>query len=135
MAGSNIKKNFDRVIKKIESKSKQRLEEALEHNKKKVKDKLSRGSGGGRTYEINGKMHTASAPDEPPAELRGNLSESIAYKIEEKRGDPEGVIGSTYFTSFWMEFGTERMRPRPFLGETLEEERRQTMRILGRTWF
>lgn len=72
------------------------------------------------------RVHIASAPGEPPANWYGHLQRSIAvvraksqgYRVTAQvivRDDPENPYGK------WLEEGTKRMKPRPFLGPSLSE--------------
>lgn len=81
--------------------------------------------GTGNEYPRQGgrKMHTASAPGEPPAVDTGRLRASITYDVS-PQGDAVQIGSSTAqmasagapvnYAQF-LEFGTERMKSRPFM--------------------
>lgn len=62
--------------------------------------------------------HRASAPGEPPAIDTGNLLNSITHRMT---GPTEGevAVGAEY--GVYLEMGTRRQAPRPFLGPAVEK--------------
>ncbi|HPE48701.1 MAG TPA: hypothetical protein PLR76_09895 [Hyphomonas sp.] len=79
--------------------------------------------GSGRLYRKGkGTVHRASAPGEPPAPNTGRLRQAAATGAE--------VIGTTGIVSVnteyaaALEYGTERMAPRPFLSRLPEYAQR-----------
>lgn len=70
----------------------------------------------GRLYIINGQIHQASAPDESPATLTGDLSNSIRSSVPNFNTLIIGS-GSEAPHGLWMERGTDdgRIEARPFL--------------------
>lgn len=85
----------------------------------------------GRTYIVykNGIriVHKASAPGEPPATLFGNLKRSIATKTN---GSNELTFksGNTDKAKYaaWLEQGTSKMAPRPYMSKTVHETEKET---------
>ena len=70
-----------------------------------------------------------SKPNSPPGRLSGKLWKSIRYQVET---DAYGVkIGSTDFKARWMEFGTSKMDPRPFLLPTIDKHKEEIMDIMA----
>jgi len=69
----------------------------------------------GHIYYINGKYHQASAPGQFPAKLTGDLIRSLDYKTDGKHQLDFGAY-INYAKS--LEFGTKKMKPRPFLTMT-----------------
>ena len=89
----------------------------------KLKKKLSQ-SGTGLSYPRtkDGKVHVASAPGEPPAVDYGRLRSSVKSTILQKA--PTGLItvsvgGAMVKYAKWLEFGTSRIKPRPFFQITI----------------
>lgn len=74
----------------------------------------------GKTYIIDGKRHTASAPDESPAILSGNLEKTVRYEID----GADLLFGAgddrTDYAKF-LELGTQKMEQRPFIRKAVEE--------------
>ena len=66
-----------------------------------------------KSYFANNKSiaHHPSFPGNPPAPDTGTLKNSIHYNI----GDCEGNIGTNLDYGLYLETGTERMAPRPWL--------------------
>jgi hypothetical protein len=72
-----------------------------------------------------------AAPDageNTPLLLTGGLRESIKSEV----GHNEAVIGSEADEGVWMELGTDRAPPRPFLGPALVRNEEWIQRMLGR---
>lgn len=59
----------------------------------------------------------ASAPGQPPLDDTGQLVASIDAKVNEK--DLSLRVSALAFYAYFLEFGTRRMLPRPFLAQTL----------------
>ena len=57
-----------------------------------------------------------SSPGEPPKEKSGELKESIKYEVV----DEELNIYSEADYAGYLEFGTSKMRPRPFMAPVIE---------------
>ncbi|MDH3325170.1 MAG: hypothetical protein OEM38_00470 [Gammaproteobacteria bacterium] len=90
---------------------------------------IRKGPKTGRLYRIKGRkrMHRASAPGQAPANLTGSLARSIGYNIYGNemvfatRGDESGpkkqANGGVPYGN-WLDGGTRRIKPRPFLSAT-----------------
>ena len=66
--------------------------------------------------------HHPSIAGNPPAVDTGTLRRSITYKVDEK--EMVGYVGSTIFNppyGAYLEYGTSRMKPRPWLRPALEK--------------
>lgn len=74
----------------------------------------------GRTYRRGGKMHQASAPGEAPAVDTGDLANSIKT---EQTGPTSAIVGVGAKYGAPLEFGTSRIRKRPFMGPAAEANR------------
>jgi len=102
-----------------------------------LKERLSQ-AGTGRTYKTGRKgmryaTHQASAPGEPPAVDTGRLRASITHNVTGRPGrnlpDPggsktsvKGYAGTNLESGPHLEFGTSRMKARPWLYPTIVEE-------------
>ena len=87
-----------------------------------VRSITRKGTKSGRVYNIKGppkRTHRASAPGEAPANDTGRLAESIQSSIEGKTAE---VFTNMEYAP-WLEFGTQKMEPRPFLFPAVEKER------------
>lgn len=74
----------------------------------------------GRIYTRRGVSHQASAPGEPPASDTGRLVNSIATNYE-----PDKLMGIIQFGTEYapfLEFGTQKMEPRPFARPALDSK-------------
>lgn len=99
----------------------------------------------GNVYKVPGTTQTyyqASAPGEPPASRLGYLRSTIGWFVERNQGilgkglEIRGTIGSPMPYSPFLEFGTSKMKKRPFFYPSFKKARRDVRRILGgRKWF
>lgn len=71
--------------------------------------------GSGRTYRRGGTVHQASAPGEPPALDTGTLRRSTSFEVRPSANGAEGRVTVSAAYAANLEFGTARIRPRPFL--------------------
>jgi len=84
---------------------------------------MRRSTPSGRLYKIKGKRskardHRASAPGQPPAVDTGRLWSSIGVDV---RNDGLAAdIGPTVFYGKYLELGTKKMAPRPFMEPAME---------------
>lgn len=80
------------------------------------------GSKSGNVYSIGGRLHTASAPYESPANLSGKLKRSI--NRQQSAGNRyEWKIGSPVDYARYLEHGTKNMAPRPLFKNALDKYR------------
>ena len=66
--------------------------------------------------------HHPSKPGNPPAVDTGTLRQSISHSIEVQNGKAIGYVGSTIKNPEypkWLEYGTSKMAPRPWLSTSL----------------
>ena len=109
-ASVNLKINKDEFLKLIDDANKI-TEEAADKMAKEMKKSILSGAKSGRQYYVNGARHTASAPGQPPANVTGDLVRSI--KVTKERNKSTINISKNY--AIFLEFGTSKMRPRPFI--------------------
>lgn len=125
-------KNKDKVKKTLEkelaAKRKERrkvMRQGCMFLASKVTSKMIHSPRGGRTYKRGGKLHKASAPGEPPAVDTGQLIHSVDYNIVNKKEQTTGKVGvmkrDVAKQAEALEYGTSKMRARPFLFNTLAE--------------
>ena len=82
---------------------------------------ILRGTKSGTEYQKYSpkRKHRASAPGEPPASDTGRLAGAIRADIEGRKAE---VVADTEYAA-WLEFGTLKMEPRPFMTPAMEKER------------
>jgi HK97 gp10 family phage protein len=88
-----------------------------------AKRAVAQGPKTGRVYNRHGVEHQASAPGEPPATDTGRLIGSIVTDVEPNgpgNTGPVGAVEARVEYAAWLEFGTRRIAPRPFLRPALE---------------
>jgi len=100
------------------------------------------GTGSGRTYKRGSKVHTASAEGEPPARDYGTLASSISYEVKVKGvvveafvgADDDKIQGKKPMTdpeyALFLELGTSKMSPRPYLVPSLKKATPKIVSIL-----
>ena len=83
---------------------------------------------GGRRYRVGkNRFHKSSAPGEPPARDTGNLMNMLKARME----DPmTALVESLAGYSGFLELGTSKMKPRPFLTPALEQNKDAINRIV-----
>ena len=96
--------------------------------------KASMKPGTGREYPSRtGKgMHKASKPYYPPAPDTGDLKKSISHSVWYEPGAVHLRVGTDIPYAKWLEIGTRKMLPRPFLRPCLERFRPKIAAIIGR---
>lgn len=101
--------------------------------KKRANHDILHGKKTGRVYRVRTatgrrKRHQSSAPGESHANLTGRLRKSLSWKVEgwEKATFGYGVASNASnvapFYAGFVEFGTQRMEPRPSLQNAIEKE-------------
>lgn len=89
------------------------------------KENISSGSRSGKIYKRGKKStHQASSAGEFPKTDYGDLVKSI--KAEFNFNGFESTVGSRLSAphGFWLEFGTPKMQPRPWLSRTINENKK-----------
>jgi HK97 gp10 family phage protein len=112
-------------LKEIDARIKIGMEQACSVVEKEAQHSMIPGTG--RLY---GK-HRASIPGMPPAVDTGRLRASITHEVESVTGDIIGRVGTNVKYSKWLEHGTSRMEPRPFLFPALEVSKSRIKDLLS----
>jgi len=81
----------------------------------------------GRVY--GRRKHQASAPGEPPASDTGRLIGSLTTSYDPVNLTGKVVVGAQY--GLYLEFGTQRMEPRPFLRPALANMQGEITRVIA----
>ncbi|KKK61805.1 hypothetical protein LCGC14_3010660 [marine sediment metagenome] len=98
----------------------------------KVKKKLNRGQPT-RTFQSGSIIGLdPSSPGEPPKKITAQLQNSIRTKVIRRPRAIIGLVGTNLKKGRWLEFGTSKMKPRPYLRPTLSENRRKIGRVVAR---
>ena len=83
------------------------VNESSDYMAEEMKKSIASGAKSGRRYE----NHTSSAPGQSPANWTGKLLRSI--KVQKMKGISFVFITAKY--AEFLEFGTSKMKPRPFI--------------------
>jgi HK97 gp10 family phage protein len=111
-----------RIDERIDNKVSQAIARTTLRIETTAKRKIQRGPASGEVYELYNprRTHQASAPEQPPMSDTGRLASSIEHFI----GPKEGVVFTRVDYGRFLEYGTSKMQPRPWLFPSLEENRR-----------
>ncbi len=131
-----FEERFDEVKRKIGKAAEDRMMEAVNEVRNTTLETLS-GPRTGRTYLVPGTQteYTASAPGEPPAVQLGDLRKSVKGGIEKVGKDLVGFVGSDLPKAPWLEYGTTKMLPRPWLRPSFEKSLVKVKEVLTRMWI
>ena len=122
----NIRKNdLARLREATPASADRALRAIAQHGETHAKLIMTDSPASGRQYRRKSVTHTASSAGNPPRVDTGNLRASIR---NEKRGNLAyavvaggNVTGDDVGYAAHLEFGTTKMRPRPFMGPTARE--------------
>lgn len=77
---------------------------------------IQRGARNGKVYKRGSRTHQASAPYEAPKTDTGNLVSNISIeKSTDGLSAKVGIMSQRAIYGAWLEFGTSKMKPRPWL--------------------
>lgn len=118
----------DKIIKDLLEKAEADFIDSAEEMKDLMIDSIKTGSKSGKTYTRNGMSHQSSAPGQPPANDTGELIDSI--KVEKRKNTSTVKIDADY--AGYLEYGTSKMRPRPFILPALMKIKKKLMTMIKR---
>lgn len=95
---------------------------------KELKDSITKGVKSGKPYKRGKRVHISSAPGESPATDTSKLLNSIRAKRINKNAY-EVIIGALY--AGILEFGSSRMKPRPFIIPAVNKISKLLDKVLG----
>jgi HK97 gp10 family phage protein len=125
-------RNEDKILKQYESQLKQIIAAGGQMVMNEAKQSVQSHGSSGRTYtKYNpNRVHTASADGKTPNSDTGYLANNIYLVID---ADKKGCeIESRAEYSEFLEFGTSKMQPRPFLQPALESKRQKIKSLFRR---
>lgn len=94
----------------------------------RAKERIQRPPKTGRIYRRGRIVHQASAPGQSPATDTGTLASRVFHDIA--GGGFEASVFSDVSYAGYLEFGTKRMAPRPYLAPSLQENAAEFHRAL-----
>lgn len=75
------------------------------------------------------KAHHPSLPDNPPAVDTGTLRRSITYNVSGTKGEVGSTLKNPPYSAY-LEYGTSRMKPRPWLKPATDKNRGEIQKLL-----
>ena len=136
MGYTKVVSRVDEAVAKIGETGYDRLQQSLQVARNETLKTLS-GNRSGKTYKVPGtnRTYTASSPGEPPAQRLGQLRQSVKTEIDKRFGYMFGKVGTMLAYGRHLEFGTSKMKPRPWLRVSLENAEPAIRKILYRKWL
>lgn len=132
--GMRLVSNFIQVTREIEKSLPKQVLRACHAVRNEWVEGLS-GDRTGRRYRVPGtsRFYTASAPGEAPAPRLGaaGLRGSIRVQPRIQGGRVQARVGTGREYAVYLEYGTEKMEPRPSLKPALDRARPAIRRIFG----
>lgn len=129
-----ITSNIKEISRDLEQSRLKKMIKAVSTVRNNTMETLS-GNRSGRTYHVPGtsRTYTASSPGEPPAQATGRLRQSVKYKVE--HGGKTGHVGTGLDYGASLEYGTSKIKPRPWLKPSFSKSEREVKQILGERWL
>ena len=121
--GTNIRvvfNNFSEIAARLAPESAEIVAETLAEIDTTVQVGMAAG-GGGRIYIRRGRAHQASSPGNMPARDLGALSASLQTELVP--GKAKGYYYTVMDYGVYLEYGTSKMAPRPFMTPSAERAR------------
>ena len=120
-----------RLMLRVGNRLEKNMEVATVFVRDEVKKKLNRGQPT-RTLRSGSVIGLdPSSPGEPPKKITAQLQNSIRTKVIRRKRAIIGLVGTNLKKGRWLEFGTSKMKPRPYLRPTLSEKRRKIGRVIA----
>lgn len=85
-----------------------------------------------KAYKRGDKTHYASVEFDYPAVDRGRLRQSITHDVGREGGDIVGYVGTNVKYGAYLEFGTSKMTPRPWLKPSIAINREKIHNLIFR---
>ncbi len=95
-----------------------------------IREELQSGARSGKLVERRGRPHQASAPGEAPANWSGALAASLDYEA----GQTSVRVFADQPYGDYLEYGTLRVAPRPFIGPVMERLAPEINAIVARAF-
>lgn len=136
VAEVRFESNRATVEMRVADESKVRMERALELVRGEAMRLMSERKSG-RIYRVPGTkvLYTASAPGEAPAVPTGRLKGSITRDVTVTLTETIGRVGTGLPYGAHLEYGTRRIRPRPWLTPSFRNMRERIASTLGGRWW
>ena len=136
MAGVTIRLYTKEITQSIKDTASKRMYEAVNEVRSQVNVTLS-GKRTGRTYKVPGtnRHYQASSPGEPPAQATGRLRQSVFARVEGMGNQVTGRVGTELPYGLWLDEGTKKMKPRPWLERSLDKAIPRLREIFEREWL
>lgn len=73
-----------------------------------------------------------SEPDAPPRNQTGRLRASITHRLKKDDKETYAEVGTNVNYGLWLEFGTSKMKPHPFLTPAFEQNKESIQDYIAR---
>ena len=132
---AELKWNGDKLFQKIVDTTLKRMDSLGNQMVKDIKSSMKPGTGRLYKSRTGVGMHRASKPYYPPAPDTKNLKDSIDYNVWISGYEIILRVGSKLKDKYpiYLEIGTSKMLPRPFIRPCLERFRPKIVAIIGKT--
>lgn len=122
------------IMKQYETKVRQIIAKGGQDTMNTAKQSIQAHGSSGKTYKLSNpnRTHTASAPYNPPNSDTGYLVANINLVFPAEDTGFAAEVESRAEYSVHLEFGTSKMRERPFLQPALEENRPKIRSMFAR---
>ena len=126
-ASVDVKIN-DKLVKDLLKSTEADYLDSAEKLKEEIVKSITTGSKSGKSYTRNGMSHQSSAPGQPPANDTGELVDSMV--VEKRKNYSLLKINADY--AGYLEYGTSKMRPRPFIFPAINRIKKKLMSMIKR---
>jgi HK97 gp10 family phage protein len=130
---ADVKWNGEKLYQRIVDTTILRMERLGNQMVKDIQSSMKPGTGRLYKSRTGVGMHRASKPYYPPAPDTKELKNSIDHRVWFESSEVILRVGTDVEYSKYLEIGTSRMLPRPFLRPCLERFRPKIVAIIGKT--
>ena len=130
---SRLRRKLDRLPEDLKKPIRDGVAQAALKVEGDAKRSIQRGTRTGRTYKRtkSGKVHVASAPGEPPKTDFGTLVSSITTVFPSADRGLAAEVGTNLDYGKHLEFGTQKMAARPWLGPAFRKNINAIVKLVG----
>ncbi len=136
--GIKLKLNLTKLYQEMDKAAPKLMKQAVNELRNTVLTTLSgkRKPDPSRIYRVPGtkRLYQASSPGEAPAQVTSELRQSIKGSVEGTGRSVFGKVRATAKHALPLEFGTRKMKARPFMKPSFDKSLDKIKSILSRKW-